>query len=378
MNAKQYLSKALWLGGCLASMVILLNWVVDPYLLFGSPRISGVNYYKADINNYVRVTKAYQPLTKPWNTLIVGNSRVEMGLDPNHQCFQDRLVYNLAVPGSSVKMQLHYALNLIYQNNIKEIYLSVDFTDFLINQADYDNQQKSRRLNTIKRMKYTKYGDKNTKYQWQYLVDNYRSLLSLDALTSSLKTVIQQIPTASDRTNSGFNPARDYFTVINTEGAVALFSQKLPQLADRLSRPKYLFDKAGNRSIEFDELAMFLQIAKEKQIRIKVFTNPFHNDYWNLIDQYKLTTKYQQWHQMLLDVLAAAEHPSLAFWDFANDRRFGNEQPTMVKTKGEALHWFWEPSHYRKPLGDIMLNVMNQPYCNTSSEQFGAQLVVNY
>ncbi|MCX4026810.1 hypothetical protein H0A36_01405 [Endozoicomonas sp. SM1973] len=377
MNAKQYLSKVLWLGGCLASMVILFNWLVDPYLLFGTPRISGLNYYKADINNYVRVTKAYQPSKMSWDTLIVGNSRVEMGLDPTHQCFQGRQVYNLAVPGASIKMQLHYALNLIYQKDIKEIYLGVDFTDFLIGQVEYDNQQKEDRLYTVQRMKYTKNGDRNTIYQWQYLIDNYQSLFTLNALFSSFKTVIQQIPTASDRTNNGFNPARDYLTVINTEGAVALFSQKLPQLDVRLSRPTYLFDKAGNRSNKFDELAAFLQITKQRKIKINIFTNPFHNNYWNLINKYNHTTNYQQWQQMLLDVLEVSKHPFLAFWDFANDRRFGNEQPTMVKTKGEALQWFWEPSHYRKSLGDIMLNVMNQPNCNIASEQFGAQLMVS-
>ncbi|WP_163836283.1 hypothetical protein [Spartinivicinus ruber] len=372
MNAKQYLSRLLWSGGCLALVIAMFNWFIDPYLMFSSPRISGFNYYKADINNYVRITKAYQPVRMSMDTLIVGNSRVEMGFDPNHQCFNKHSVYNLAIPGAGIKMQLHYALNQIYQKNIKKIYIGVDFTDFLIDQKDYENQQKNINLNIIKRMKYNENGKKNEKYQWQYFIDSYQSLLTLNALNSSFKTILQQNSNASNRKDNGFNPAQDYLTVINEEGAIALFSQKLPELSARLSRPKYLFDSAGNRSTDFDELENFIQIAKQKQISVKLFTNPFHNDYWKLINKYKLNNKYQQWLKILTDILETSKHPRLEFWDFASDRRFSNEQPT--KTKGKALKWFWEPSHYRKSLGDIMLNVMNQSDCNATSKQFGNKL----
>ena len=74
----------------LSMLTITFNYRVDPYLIFGSARTEGFNKVKVDINEHVQISKAHHPYLREWDTLLVGNSRIEMGLDPQHHCFRGR------------------------------------------------------------------------------------------------------------------------------------------------------------------------------------------------------------------------------------------------------------------------------------------------
>ncbi len=357
-------------------LTILINYSVDPYLVFGSARIEGFNQFKVDINKHVRVSKAFHPTLNEWDTLLVGNSRVEMGLNPTHACFQKKgsKVYNLGTPGAGVRQQLEYALNLIYQQRIKRVYISVDFVDFLVrdghepltNSIDWSSSPGNRSLG------YSFDGSRNSEYRAAAFMDNYRSLFSLDALFSSVRTVMLQSPHQPDRDDHGFNPARDFKAAVGVEGADALFAQKMGELEEKYS---HRWSLVGDQlSSDFRALNKFLKIAGSRGVQVTLFTNPFHEKFWDLMKQNNLYDMHQEWLNQLMQLVKKADIPSVHVWDFSGDSKYIHETVPNHGVKSGPLRWFWEPAHYRKELGDLMLEAMLADECK-SQFQFGKRLL---
>ena len=359
-----------------SALTVSINYLIDPYLMLGTKRWQGFNLHKVEIGKHLKMSKAYHPSFKKWDTLLVGNSRIEMGLNPQHSCFKKagNSVYNLGLPGASVHQQLKYALNLIYQQPVKQVFLSVDFVDFLIlnewpsptGEPDWSAPSGRLQLNFD--------GTKNPDYAWKSFMDHYRALYSLDALFSSFRTLALQSPHQSDRDNHGFNPARDYQYGVNIEGAHAFFAQKMAVLEKKYSKNWSLKYSDTTLSQSFLVLEEFLDIAKREGVKVTVFTNPFHQQFWDLLQENNLYDAHQVWLDKIKSIIATSEPKNISLWDFSVDSMYIHEDVPNRNLKGNPLTWFWEPAHYRKELGDLMLNTMLSNQCQTEAE-FGKKLL---
>ena len=81
--ARRYLEL---LAGAFATGLMLaacLAVAMDPYVIFGTPRVDGLNRLKPAAATRVRVAKPFALERGNWRTLIVGNSRPELGIDPD-------------------------------------------------------------------------------------------------------------------------------------------------------------------------------------------------------------------------------------------------------------------------------------------------------
>ncbi len=213
-TGQRYLAISALLFVGLSVITIGVNYLVDPYLVFGSERHQGVNATKVDIGEHVRLSKAYHPTSMHWTALLIGNSRIEMGLDPNHHCFEQTKmdVYNIGIPGAGVRQQMEYALNIMHAQPVREVYLSLDYVDFLIPAGAEPPDRSFVWTKPTGRLRYTFEGSPNPEYRWQKLLDQYRALFSLNALESSIRTVVLQKPGQANRDDNGFNPADDFAT----------------------------------------------------------------------------------------------------------------------------------------------------------------------
>ncbi len=348
----------------LSVLIVVLNGAIDPYAVIGSPRLAGFNQLKPAINARVRLSKQYQPFRQEIDTLIVGNSRVEMGLNPEHVCLQNSGydTYNLGLPGASVGYQTAAALNVIYQQGVSRVFLGVDFTDFLIhgNNLDLPSRVGS---TVIDNARYQPDGTLNPDYPWQRFQDYYRVLYSLDAFIDSLGTPLRQGPYAPNRTERGFNPAHDYLGATLTEGARALFQQKEAELEEKYRQTWRLYHADGSRSADFDDLERFLTIALEQDIEVIMFSNPLHQRFWRIMDAVKLRDTYRQWQMEMLKLIDSLPAGAVAFWDFTADSSYLHE-PLPEASDPRRLKWFWEPAHYTEALGDVMLQDMLSASCD--------------
>jgi len=373
------------LRGIAGSVLFLLaagtvNWFIDPYGIFGTRLVRGLNALKPFAGDRGRTAKPYQALRMRPRGLIVGNSRPEMGLDPAHGCWpaSTRPVYNTALPGLSVYSQVRYAQHAIAAGQVTSLVMGVDFLDFLVSpNSGGDPRQWPVEAQETQVLLTDANGRKQSGFGVQTAKDYSMAALSLDALIHSVWTVWrQESRSISTRTVAGFNPADGFYTqIVQNEGTGVLFAQKNREVMKRLFGRRWTLCQGSTRwSTEFEAVRRLLRQSREKGIKVKLFINPYHAEYLASIDIAGLWPLFEEWKRRLVTIASKAGNVSL--WDFSGFDRFTTEAVAGLVAKGETLKWFWEPAHYRKELGEIMLANLWGAQCAdpASIEPFGALL----
>ena len=216
---------ALTMGGIL-TFVGLFNLLVDPYGYFRILQIAGFNAVKPRPDHDLVDVKRAAWSARPYNALILGNSRAEVGFDPAHPAFAARgySAFNYALPGTTLltAWQIHDAL--ARKQAPKLLIVGLEFLDFLTlpnasgseGLVSYDEAQAARASR------------------------QFKALFTSQALLDSLRTIaLQRNPEAAVLTAEGFNPLREYVRTARTDGYWALFQQRADgECADLRSEAK--------------------------------------------------------------------------------------------------------------------------------------------
>lgn len=360
----------LWFAGLLTLLIstALFNYFVDPYGLFDTTRITGFNAVKPSAANHVRMAKPYQGYNFAPNTVIAGNSRPEMGLDPLNGCWpaEEQPVFNMSLPGSSVYMQARSLQHLIAKGTITHIFWGLDFLDFLGTHQGEKNPWESSNSRTEfeQRLRVNADGSENPVFKWKRMEDHFDSLVSLDTIKDSLGTIFsQRNPNISTIRRDGFNPARDYLDIIAWEGQSILFRQKNNELQKMFSRPGLkLYQDGMNWSQQFESVDRLLGIAEQKKIQVTLFINPYHADYLSTLNATGHWLDFETWKRHLLSL--ATKHGT-TLWDFSYITSFITEKVPPPGDKKTMLKWFWEPAHYKREYGNMMLSRMLDRSCDS-------------
>ncbi|MBA6381810.1 hypothetical protein H4J45_05340 [Colwellia sp. BRX10-6] len=328
MTHYRYLRNLITISLALFIIFGTFNYFINPYNIFNIERFIGFNTVKPESSKRIRIFKKYQPVYANPNLLIVGNSRVEMGLDPMHGSFNDKLiVYNLGIPGIGVISQLQYTQNVIENSDIQELIIAIDFADFL----------------TTKNYKFTP-----PSLNISPLSDKYGALWSLDSLKASIITIFKQNQFAANRLKNGFNPANDYQPIIKFEGQGVLFKQKIKMLNNMFKNK--VWDEKSMLTHEKSHLSIlqkYIRVWMENGIKVNIFINPYHREYYTIMAENDLLDSFNSWRTLMKNVFSS----KISYCDFTN---LGHEKSDDKLTENE-LKYFWEPAHYKRELGDIMI-----------------------
>src|SRR3954469_12823756 len=98
MRAPAYLLTVAGTMIVLALATIVFTIGVDPYRMFGTPAVRGWTELKPHTAEQMSIAKTYQLERVAPKTLLLGNSRTEIGLDPTSGQFlpEQRAVFNAA------------------------------------------------------------------------------------------------------------------------------------------------------------------------------------------------------------------------------------------------------------------------------------------
>ncbi len=362
----------LWLAALLLflSTAAIMNYLVDPYGLFGTARIEGFNAIKPTASTRTRMVKPYKVERLAPKTVISGNSRPEMGLDPANVCWPEELrpVYNLSLPGADIYYQARLLQHAISSNNVRFVLWGLDFINFIGMHTNAENPNQWRKVPQPfeNRLRVNTDGSSNKDYRQKKIKDRLQALFSLDAMEDSLRTVFGQddLYTPSIR-EDGFNPARDYPGIIAWEGQGVLFQQKNASIAKMFSRPGLnLFPAHLQWSPEFESVRQLLLYAQTHGVEVTLFINPYHADYFLSLDLSGHWQKFETWKKHLVKL---TDEFGVKLFDFSGLTPFSTEPAPPLDDKETTLRWFWEPAHYRKEYGDLMLGQMLGRKCSTEN-----------
>ncbi|MGR8930556.1 MAG: hypothetical protein ACU836_07935 [Gammaproteobacteria bacterium] len=368
---KRYLKTWLSLSSIVLFTVAGLDLIVDPYGIFRFVDQQGFNQIKPTAGAHGAMSKAYQVLKVRPNALILGNSRAEVGLNPENSVWPEiaRPVYNLALPGKGTRASLQYLQHVLEaqkDHHPKVVVWGLDFMDFLVDggaepEEEYPKETNSRLLTFMD-------GSQNPTRLFIQLRDYAETTFTLSALFDSAVTIrAQHDPYAQDLTARGFNPMRDYIQITSHEGYWAVFRQRdIENINAYSKRPKSIFDASGTSSPAMADLRRVIKLCREREIDLRLISYPYHAHLLTIISLTGHWPAFENWKRAIVGIAYTesinASLKPVPFWDFS---LYNDYSQSAIPAKGDKKTtnpWYWEAGHYKKELGDLMLaQVFGQP-----------------
>lgn len=359
MGAKRYL---LWMSTTiivLAFLSVALGVLVDPYRMFGTPVVIGWTALKPRIYEHTGIAKTYQLERTAPRTVLLGNSRVEVGFDPASPEWpaNARPVFNAGEAGRDLFTALFMLREAIATGRLKTVIVGLDFLDFL--QTNYSDTFSLPPVSAAeRRLLVDREGRPNSARTLQLWRDRVASTLTIDAVTDSIETLLDQHPQTTTTMNPlGFNPLREYQVFVERSGYYELFAQKNATYTSEYRRFKPPDFSRPSQIVNYHYLRMLLQLAKAHDLQLILFTAPYHAEYLEMLHKVGLWPSFEAWQRALAEIVGTARQSGVrvTLFDFSVYDRFTTEAIPPPHDLTSQMLWYWESAHYKRALGDEML-----------------------
>ena len=328
----------------LVPLVAVFDIAMDPFLVFGSPRIAGVNDVKPTTLERAELVKHHLLQRVRPDTLMLGTSKVQLGMDPRSPLWpQDSgVVFNGGVPGQPLVQTVDEFNDVVARAPVRRVMLMVEVVDLMWPGSDATPQ--GHFLPT----------------EDEDLHDRFMATLSLDALRSSVVSLIsQRDPYGISMANNGMMNDSLFREASDKEGAAALFEQKFPTVAGAVTSIRRQLEKRPQAPINgITALRKLIRVAREKGIALDIGIAPMHCVYLEVIDANGLWPRYLAAKAAITQAVAEEGQGRVALWDFVGFDAFSTEP---VPAHGDLTHktrWFWEPNHFKVVIGEKILEAM--------------------
>ncbi len=367
MSPQRFIVSSLCIALGLAALVASINIVVDPYLLFDEPRRVAFNEVKPAVETREMLMKAYQSRRVVAKTVILGSSRTDIAFDPASAVWPDALrpVYNLSIAGGGVETGLRYLQHMIdgrpAQQVPRALVVGLDFESFL--ELPESREASTPRARDAvgaeawrKRLLLDSEGARNSSYEAQRFDDYLTGLLSLDALSDSVATVLasRRPSTSPNLEVDGRTSEARFMDWTNAEGAGGLFRQKHQATIRQFASPRRVLGGLSDTG-ELKTVRQLLDFAQSHRMTVVLLVMPAHATRLELFDQLCYWGEYERWKRALADTVSAAvargtDARALDFGGFEEPNR-----EAVPTAEGGRMKWFWDPTHATKLLGEAIL-----------------------
>jgi hypothetical protein len=305
----------------LLGAIALPNGLIDPFSVFGSvfgaPLIAGVNAIKSPGPD--RFFKPLQMSARRPHTVLLGSSRVMMGLDPDD--LSGKKAYNLGIPAATIPETIALARHALADAPVARLIIGVEYDSF-DGRVDY---YPSFRLAILGRFAL-----------WRGLPDMLISDLALTRARNTFLFSRRHTPAPYRANGLRLIPDKP------TEGDPT--DRILQDVGDytRLDAELTGVDRSVARVADF-------VASVPKRVAVTVFVTPSHAALEEVVDREGLRPAYNAWLKSLVDICAQRGIP---LWDFA-----GYNWVTTFEM-AVARDVYYDGSHFRPAVGGIVLKTM--------------------
>lgn len=359
---KSYLAVlALVLAGG-AVLVGVFVFVVDPYGLYGVIRRDNFNAVKPGLSRYQNQIKQEHALRRQPRFIILGNSRAEIGFDPRASALSALGAgYNLAIPGTGLATSASQFAQLRQAGvRPRTVIVGMEFIDFL-------NPAVAPSARPAPAAAASAHG----RAFWRF-----DALFSLASVKDAVHTLcIQHDDEAATLSADGFNPLLEYGAHARRDGYHKMFTQRAQESAANLRRKS----TRGLATEDFQLLRTFLLAMAATGTDIKLVIYPYHAQMLAMFEAAGLWPLFEAWKAQLVQEIGAvtARYPDAHIFltDFSGYGAYNCEPIPAADERGTATRWYWEAGHFKKALGDIVLQRVMSPQDNAPGDgQFGMPL----
>jgi hypothetical protein len=340
----------------LALLVGALSLLVDPYEVFGMPRIAGISLLKPVTRNHSMLAKTFQVGRMHPVTVLIGSSPVHIGVDAAAPTWPAamRPVYNYGIPGVyETSTSLETLQEAVLTGGVKNAVVFLDFQNFF----SPENPDPALR-EADRRFHLRPDGSPNPDSRMQRANDMFLSVATMGALIDSLTTVaLQGRPNVLNLADDGSGTEADFIDAARNDGMYDLFAQKEDFEAERAGKVARIMAGWHGNLPDMDAVAAIIAFARAHDIKLTLVIAPHHVDAVELYWRAGLWPRVEQL-KAELTTLVAAQGGAVSLWDFLDYSPFNTEPIPPAGDRRTPTSWFWEPTHFKKQLGEVMIQRM--------------------
>ncbi|MBL8485802.1 MAG: hypothetical protein JNK22_01685 [Rhodocyclaceae bacterium] len=327
---RRWLLRTLASAALAVAAVAALNAVVDPWGLLEWRRLPGINQAKPRVADYDRLHKAHALGRVRPAAVILGSSRAEAGLRPEHPSLPQP-AYNLGLPNARIGELLAFLEAARAAGPLRQAVVALDFFSFGTGAGSAAGALR------------------DAASPWR----RPRPFVTLAMTGDSLGTIADQrrgrpeFLSASGRSTPAF-----WARLIGKSGGPpGIFRMDRDQYEQGMYRfaPGGFAGPDGRRPLE--EFRRLLAFAAQEGIALTVLVSPGHAEDMAVIGRLGLWPLYEEWKRALVAALAEAGG-GRPLWDFSGCHAYARED----YRSGRPLRWWYGAAHYTPDLGDLILD----------------------
>ncbi len=337
-----------WLAAVLALIALIgaFDALIDPYLVIGTPRIAGLNAVKPATETHTRLAKGHLLARLHPAGLLIGDSKVDLGLDPDSPSWPDDALpaFNYGMPGAGLGDQLANLRRAVARGTVRRALILLEPRDFMAPAPRAATPPEPAALSDLQA-----FGERAS--------DILLATLSLDALRASLVTVAAQGKRdVADLSPHGATGEGGFRAVIAADGYDELFMQKdAYHRGQRAQLIAAIRARPGAGLGQLDRVAEMIDLCRRHGIALDLAIAPAHADYLEGLDHAGLWPRYQAVKAAFVELAAEADSDTVRLWDFSFYDAYATEKVPGPSDRGGSTRWFWEPSHFKRALGEKIL-----------------------
>ncbi len=341
-TSAKYLRWLAALCGLLVGGAGALNYATDPYGIHHYGKAGDWVKSRPRICNVERLHKAHAVRTTQAETLLLGNSRVLTAFAPTHPALWQP-AYNLALSAANIYECRRYLEHAAAFHPPKLVLLGLDLWMFdadSLPEADFSEERLA--------------VDADLRPQTHRLPPDFAAaLFSTSAVRDSLLTVL------------GRGKKVSYPQGLRDESLLRPYLKPAHVLAenarwrrDMRTKP-YDPRRPDGTNPQFDALAAMIRFCAQRDIRLVLFIHPLHAEILDtaLADGHT----YREWMTSVLACVEANAQGATTppeVWDFCGFNPITTEPFPQPGETVNRMRYYWEISHFRREVGDMMLGTM--------------------
>lgn len=332
------------------------NILIDPYNIFRTPAIKGINEKK---NERGHITEPYRMLTESYDTLIVGSSRVQAIFCEDVTAIAPELnadCINVSTPHA----YFPWLVNLVRHANrirpVKRVILGLDFFGFNMTGGVFNPADEERLLDVPGKSDLTLIND-----VLRQLFASGTTELSINSFKDSIRTasITHGAPTATTTSQD----AQEKIFVSFYPGVLGYYQN-------------YSFSGAQGKPSSLAYFQALLNYCMQENIQVYFFISPVHAIMLDIFQKHNLWTQYRQWESALATMVANAnaslQSPLFVLWDFSGYNSITTTQVYNDNNKYTPNEYYADPFHYKRIVGRTMLETVLTGTCPV--QDFGVLL----
>jgi hypothetical protein len=314
---------------CLVAVAVF-HALVDADGVYDAVSLDALEPYR---NRDDRTGKAEMLSAGDCETLLLGTSRVDSGIDPDGPALRSKNAYNVGMAALTAG-ELNHVLDFACRyNDLRHVILFLDLLQFNASRAP----------------------------QVQFFDSRFNPDCNL------LRFHFDHLVGGAGRPWSVLRRAR-----LSEPGSHTLrgqYRRRPPKIGYREAFARRATCVIENRDLlggfvysveEVELLRPFIAKCRAKQINLTVVINPVHALCLEMLYEIGLWEQYERWKRDLVALLADehSRHPAappIQLWDFSGSAAYAHESVPEVGDLLSRMCWHWDIDHYTPALGELML-----------------------